>query len=91
MPRQLSVGVLMIVRAPQRSAVRQRSKGAVEGEQMQAVTRKIELADDLRPQQRHHIRADREPEAREDLFRDRRAANHVTAFDTSTRRPARAR
>ena len=41
----------------------------------------IELADDLRPQQRDDVRADGEMEAGKDLFGDRRAAEHVAALE----------
>ena len=41
---------------------------------------KIEVANDLRPQQRDHVRADRELEPRHDLFRAGRAAEHVPAL-----------
>ena len=43
--------------------------------------RQVELADDLGPQQRHDVRADRELEAREHLFGDRGAAEHVPPFE----------
>ena len=47
---------------------------AVERQDVEAVPGQLELADDLRPQQRHDVREDREPEAREDLLGDGRAA-----------------
>ena len=45
------------------------------------MARQVELADDLRPQQRHDVRADRELEAGEDLLGDRGAAEHVPALE----------
>ena len=43
--------------------------------------RQVELADDFRAQQRDDVRADGELEAREDLFRHRRAAEDVAALE----------
>ena len=45
------------------------------------MARQVELADDLGPQQRDDVRADRELEAREDLFGDGRAAEHVPPLE----------
>ena len=45
------------------------------------MARQIELADDLRPQQRDDVRADRELEARKHFFGDRRAAEHVPPLE----------
>ena len=45
------------------------------------MARQIELADDLGPQQRDDVRADGELEAGEDLFGDRRAAEHVAPLE----------
>ena len=45
------------------------------------MARQVELADDLGPQQRDDVRADGEAEAREDLFRDRGAAEDMTALE----------
>ena len=45
------------------------------------MARQIELADDLGPQQRDDVRADGEAEAGKDLFRDRRAAEDMTALE----------
>ena len=43
--------------------------------------RQVELADDLGPQQRHDVGADREAEAREHLLGDGGAAQHVPALE----------
>src|SRR6187401_899977 len=43
--------------------------------------RQFQLADDLRAQKRDDIRADGELESGKDFFRDRRAADDVTAFE----------
>ena len=79
--RDLAPGLVVIVDAPQVIAVRHRRERAVERQQLHAVARQIELADDLRPQQRDHVRADRELEAGKDLFGDGRAAEHVPALE----------
>ena len=51
------------------------------GQDVEAVARQVELADDLRPEQRHDVREDREAEAREDLLGHRRAPEHVAALE----------
>ena len=43
--------------------------------------RQIELADDLRPEQRDDVRADGEAKAREDLFGHRGAAEDVAPLE----------
>ena len=43
--------------------------------------RQVELADDLRPQQRHDVRADREVEAGKHFFGDGGAAEHVPPLE----------
>ena len=77
LPARLGV----VVHAPQVVAVRHRRERAVERQDLQAVSRQVELADDLRPQQRHDVGADRVLEAGEDLLGDRGAAEHVPALD----------
>ena len=81
MPGDFPAGLRVIVHAPEVVAVRHRRERAVERQDLQAVSRQIELANDLRPQQRHHIGADRVLEAGEDLFRHCRAAEHVAPLD----------
>src|SRR5206468_1241653 len=46
-----------------------------------AVFRKLELADDLGPQQRHDVGEDREAEPGDDLIREGRAAEDVTTLE----------
>ncbi len=79
--RDLAAGLGVIVDPPQVVAVRHRRERAVERQDLEAMPRQVELADDLRPQQRDHVRADRELEAREYLFRDRGAADHVPPLE----------
>ncbi len=76
----LAHGLAVIVHPPQVVAVQHRREGAVQGKDFETVPRKIEVADDFRPQQRDHVRAHRELEAREDLFRNRGAAEDVTTL-----------
>ena len=90
--RDLALCLRVIVDAPQVIAVRHRREGAVERQDLEAVARQIEIADDLRPQQRHDVRADREAGSPG-------KTSSVTAAppttwrrsSTSTFRPARAR
>ena len=79
--RDLAAGLVVIVDAPQVIAVRHRRQRAVERQQLHAVARQIEVADDLGPQQRDDVRADRELEAGKDLFGDGGAAEHVPALE----------
>jgi hypothetical protein len=44
------------------------------------VPRKIQFADDFRPQQRHDVGTDGKLEARKNLFSNRRSAEHVPPF-----------
>ena len=88
--RDLAARLRVIVHAPQVVAVRHRRERAVERQDLQAVPRQIELADDLRPQQRHDVRADRELEAGKDLFGDGGAAEHVAPLEHE-HLPSRAR
>src|SRR5439155_18418331 len=66
--------------APQVIPVGHGGEGPVQGQDLQAVARQVQLADDLGPQQRDHVRADREVEAGEDLLGDRGATHDVPAL-----------
>ena len=80
-PRDLAARLRVVVDAPQVVAVRHRRERAVERQDLEAVPRQVELADDLGPQQRDDVGADGELEAGEDLLGDRRAAEHVAALE----------
>src|ERR1043166_8248316 len=67
----------VVVDAPEVVAVGHRRERPVERKNFQPEARQVKLANDLRPQERDHVRADRELEARKDFFSDRRAAEHV--------------
>src|SRR5262249_10311493 len=54
---------------------------AVERQNLEAVPGQIEVADDLRAQERDHVRAHREAEAGEHFLGDGRAAEHVPALE----------
>ena len=70
----------VIVLAPEVIAVGHRRHSAVEGQNFQAVTRKIEITNDFRTQQRDDVRKNREFETGNDFFRDCRAAEHIAFF-----------
>ena len=78
--RDLAARARVIVDAPEIVAVRHRRKRAVERKNLETVTRQIELANDLRSQQRDDVRANRKLEAGKDLFRNRRAAEYVATL-----------
>ena len=60
----LAPRLLVVVHAPQVVAARHRREGAVQRQQLHAMPGQIEVADDLGPEQRHHVGADRELETR---------------------------
>ena len=78
---ELEPGVGGVVPAHQIVAVRHRRERAVERQQLEAVPRQIEVADDARTQQAHHVRADAEAEALVDLFAHRDTAHLVAALE----------
>ena len=81
MARNFAMGTAVIVHAPEVVAAGHGREGAVERQDFEAVAREVEVADDFRAQQRDDVGADRELEAREDLFGDGGAAEHVTALE----------
>ncbi len=70
-----------------RPAGSERGERAVERQDVEAVPRQLELADDLGAEQRHDVREDREPEAREELLGDRRAAEDVAPLEDERLHP----
>ena len=80
MPRDLAARLAVIVHPPQVVAAGHGRESAVERKNLQAVARKIEVANDLRPQQRDHVRAHRELESGKDFFGDGCAAEHMAAL-----------
>src|ERR1043165_3209745 len=81
MTRNLAPWARVIVDAPEIVAVRHRCERAVEWKDLEAVTRQIEFANDLRPQQRHYIRTHRKLEPGKNLFRHGRAAEHMPPLE----------
>src|SRR6266540_1398753 len=71
----------MIVHAPQVVAVRHRRERAIERKDLEPVMGKIELADDLWPQQRHYVRAHREAESLEHLLGHGGATDQMTSLE----------
>ena len=78
--RELPAVLVVVVPLREIVAVRERRQRAFEREDVQAVARQVEVADDLRPQQAHDIGKLGEPVAREDLLGDGRAANDVASL-----------
>ena len=81
MAQNLAARAAVVVHAPQIVAVRHRRKRTVKRQHFEAVARQVEIADDLRPQQRDDVRADGDVEARKHLLGDGRAAEHVPALE----------
>jgi hypothetical protein len=59
----------------------ERGERAVEGQDVEAVGRQVQLADDLRAEQADDVRGDREAEAREDLLGDRGPAEQLALLE----------
>ena len=57
-PGDLAVRRRVVVRPPERVAVRHRRESAVERQDLESVPRQFELANDLGPEQRHDVGAD---------------------------------
>ena len=70
----------MIIHAPKVISAWHRRERAVQRQNFQSVPGQIQLPDNLRPQQRNHVRTFRKKEARENLLGYRCPAQHVTAF-----------
>ena len=81
MARDLAPRLRVIVDPPQIVAARHRRERAVEREDLEAVPRQVELPDDLRPQQRDDVGADRELEPRKHFLGDRGAAHQVPPLE----------
>ena len=81
MARDLAMCASVIVYAPQVVAVGHRRERAVEWKNFETVSRQIEFANDLRPEQRDDVGTDGEAEAAEDLLGDGCATHHVSPFE----------
>jgi hypothetical protein len=73
--------VRVIVVPPEVVATGHRRKRAVERQDFEAVFGELELPDDFRSQERHHVRTDGIFEAGEDFFGDRGAAHQMATFE----------
>ena len=71
----------VIVDAPQMVAVGHRGESAVEREDLKSVAWKVEVANDLGPQQRDDIRTNGKLEAGKHFFGASRAAKDVAALE----------
>ena len=91
-PRELATRLVGVAPAGEIVAVVERRDRALERQDLQAVPRQFEIADDLRPQQAHDVREHRELEARERSLRVTAAPpTSGRRSSTSTFLPARAR
>src|SRR6267154_4735897 len=81
MPRDLTPRLGMIVDAPQMISVGHRRERAVERQNLQAMTRQIQFANDLRAEQGNDVRTNRELETRKDFLGHRGAAQHMPSFE----------
>ena len=80
-PGDLAARPAVVRQPPQVVAVQHRGERAVERQDLEAVPRQVEVADDLRAEERDDVGADRVLEARIDLLGDRRAAEHVAPLE----------
>ena len=87
MSTNVADGFGVIVYAPQVIAVGHGRKCAVEREDFQTVTRKIEFANDLGTEKRDNIRAFGKKKAGEDFFGDGGAAENVATFEDNNLLP----
>src|SRR6185369_2114607 len=72
--RNLAVRFAVIVHTPEIIAIWHRRKGSIDWKNFQSVTRKVEIADDFRTQQRNYVRADGKLKSRKNFFSDGSAA-----------------
>src|SRR5205807_3627927 len=77
----LAMRFAMIIHTPQIIAAGHRRERAIKRENFQAMTRKVEITNDLRPQQRDNVGTDGEFESRKDFFRNRSSAQDMPALE----------
>src|SRR5260370_42492240 len=80
MAANVADGFGVVVHAPEVVAAGHRREGAVEGEDFQAVARKIEFTDDFGAEERDNVRTFGKKKAGDDFFGDGGAAENVAAF-----------
>jgi hypothetical protein len=71
----------VVVDAPEVIAAGHRRERSVERQDLETAARQVELADDLRAEQRDDIRADGKLEPGKDLFGDRRTTEHMAPLE----------
>ena len=76
-----------VVVDPPQVVVLERRERAVEGQDVEAVLRQVELADDLGPEQADDVAGDAEPEAREDLLGHRGPAEQMALLEDDGLQP----
>ena len=76
----LAMRLAVIVYAPEIVAIWHGSESAVQRKDFKAMTGQIQIADDLRPQEGHDVRAHREFKSREDFFGASGAAKYMPAL-----------
>jgi hypothetical protein len=81
MARDAATVAVVIAPLRQVIAVLERRERALQRQDVQAVAREVEVADDLRPQQAHHVGEHREGEAREHLLARGRAAHALATLE----------
>ena len=79
--RQLAAVLVVVVPLREVVAVRQRRERALQRQDVQAVPRQVEIANDLGAQQAHHVREHRELEAGKDLLGHGRAADALAPLE----------
>jgi len=77
----LAVSLAVVVDPPEVIAAGHGGERAVERKDFEAVTREVEVADDFRAQQRHHVRTHGKLEAGKNFFGAGSAAENVSAFE----------
>ena len=80
MARDFAPCLGVVVHPPEMIAIRHGSESSIQRQNFQAMTWKVEIANDLRPQQRNYIRANRELKPRHDLFGHGGATKHMAAL-----------
>src|SRR6266850_8039833 len=81
MTSDLAPGLRMIIHPPEVITIGHRSESAVQGQNLQPMSRKIKLTNDLGPQQRNHIGTNGELEPGKNFVSDSGSTQHMTALE----------
>ena len=79
-PRNFPMGLAVIVHAPKIIPIGHWREGSIQRQNFQSMARQVQVANNLRTQQRHNVRAHGKLEARHDFFGARSAAQHMPAL-----------